>query len=446
MAKQIKKYKYLLLVVFVALAYLVMSQIFPKSLSRFPIYVIIFLLDLYLWKAFSKSICSQKEILKYSLVALYWMPLSLMIIMSLVSIFYSLPTNNTPLYTYISGIVLITYTAKMLASVIILISDIIRLSQHIWRFAESKRKKQIPVEKQNAISRSKFLKKISLATGGVVLSSMLIGRFKWVYDFKIHRHDVPLNRLPNTFDGFKIIQLSDLHLGSWTTDTPLLELVSMVNDLKPDAILFTGDLVNFSTREAYKYESILRKFKAKFGIFTVLGNHDYGDYVTWKTPEKKADNMRQLYEFYDNLGWKLLRNENAFIKKNKQKIAILGVENWGHNPRFPQLGDVKKASKGVDPEMVQILLSHDPSHWDKIVSKQYPDIDLTLSGHTHGFQFGIEIPGFRWSPAQYLYKYWAGLYKQNNQFLNVNRGTGFLGYPGRIGILPEITELILRKS
>jgi len=234
-------------------------------------------------------------------------------------------------------------------------------------------------------------------------------------------------------------------LGSWTNENPLMELVTMVNDLKPDAIFFTGDLVNFSTREAFKYESVLKLLKAKYGIYSILGNHDYGDYVNWETPEKKAENMQQLYDFYKELDWTLLRNEHAIIKKNKQKLAVLGVENWGNNPRFPQLGDVKKASEGLDPNLIKILLSHDPSHWDKVISTEHPEIELTLSGHTHGFQFGIEIPGFRWSPAQYLYKYWAGLYNQNNQYLNVNRGTGFLGYPGRIGILPEITELTLVK-
>lgn len=446
MTKQIKKYKYLLLVVVVGLAYLVMAQIFPKSLSRFPIYIIIFLLDLYLWKAFSKSIFSKKDVIKYSLILLYWMPLMLMVCMSLISLFYSLPRKNTPLYTYISGIVLISYTAKIFAAVFIMISDFIRLGQFVWSFNKSKLKKVIPVDKKNTISRSKFLKKISLLTGGVVLSGMLVGRFKWVFDFKIHRHEIPLNRLPNAFNGFKIVQLSDLHLGSWTSEKPLLELVTMVNDLKADAIVFTGDLVNFSTREAYRYESVLKMFKAKYGIYTILGNHDYGDYVNWESAEKKTENMQQLYDFYKGLGWKLLRNEHTFIKKNKQKIAILGVENWGHHPRFPKLGDVKKAVQNIDPKFIKILLSHDPSHWEKIVSKQHQDIDLTLSGHTHGFQFGIEIPGFRWSPAQYLYKYWAGIYTQNDQVLNVNRGTGFLGYPGRIGILPEITELILTKS
>ncbi len=374
------------------------------------------------------------------------MPLLLMIGMSIISLFYSLQKNNTPLYTYISGIVLISYTAKILASVFILISDIIRLGKHIWRFAKYKRKRIIPVEKPNAISRSKFLKKLSLLTGSVVLSGMLVGRFKWVFDFKIHRHSIPLNRLPNAFNGFKIVQLSDLHLGSWTNDNPLVELVTMVNDLKPDVIFFTGDLVNFSTQEAFKYESVLKSFKAKYGIYSILGNHDYGDYVNWESPQEKADNMQQLYDFYQGLGWNLLRNNHAIIKKNKQKIAVLGVENWGDNPRFPQLGDVDKASEGIDPSLIKILLSHDPSHWDKVVSIKHPEIDLTLSGHTHGFQFGIEIPGFRWSPAQYLYKYWAGLYQQNTQYLNVNRGTGFLGYPGRIGILPEITELILAKA
>lgn len=446
MEGKIKKYKYVLFVIFIGIAYWVISYVFPKNLNRFPIYLIIFFLDLYLWKTFSSSIYKKKAAFKYIVITFYWLPLLLVIFISTISLFYPLQIKNTPLYTYLFGIVFITYTPKIIASIFVLINDFIRMINYVWVFTKTKRRKTLPREKRNIISRSKFIKKLSLLTGGALFGTFLIGQFKWVFDFKIRRCSIPLKNLPQTFNDFKIIHLSDLHLGSFASKKPLKELVEMVNDLNPDVIFFTGDLVNFSSLEAIRFEDHLKWLKAKYGIFSILGNHDYGDYVNWESSSKKKENLHQLFDLYKRLGWKLLRNSNAFIKKNKQKIAILGVENWGAFHRFPKLGNVNKALEGVNSEMIKILLSHDPSHWEKIVSKKHPDIQLTLSGHTHGFQFGIETKAFRWSPAQYLYKYWAGLFKIKNQYLYVNRGTGFLAYPGRVGISPEITEIILRST
>jgi predicted MPP superfamily phosphohydrolase len=243
----------------------------------------------------------------------------------------------------------------------------------------------------------------------------------------------------------KIVQISDLHLGSWTNKQALTEAVDVINDERPDFIFFTGDLVNFLTKEAYIYKGILKQLKSKFGVFAVLGNHDYGDYVKWATRAEKEQNLRDLEVLNKEMGWQLLRNQNHMVTVDTIPVAIVGVENWSAYDRFPRYGDINKALHGTGEALFKILLSHDPTHWDSVISQKHPDIHITLSGHTHGFQFGVELKNFRWSPAQYMYKRWAGLYSNpatdNPQYLYVNRGLGMIGYPGRIGILPEITVM-----
>jgi predicted MPP superfamily phosphohydrolase len=272
---------------------------------------------------------------------------------------------------------------------------------------------------------------------------------KWASDFRIRQINLNFPKLPRAFEGLRMVQISDLHLGSWASVDPIEEAARIINDLEPDVVLFTGDLVNYSTDEAYRFREALRGIKAKHGVYAILGNHDYGDYVNWPSEEAKQNNMVALYDFFGEIGWKLLRNQNDVIEVDGEKLAFIGVENWSANHRFPKLGNLTKALDGVQDIPVKILLSHDPTHWEKEVSINYPDIDLTLSGHTHGFQFGVELKHFRWSFAQYIYKYWAGLYQaeaaQKPQYLYVNRGLGMIGYPGRVGILPEITLITLES-
>ena len=215
---------------------------------------------------------------------------------------------------------------------------------------------------------------------------------------------------------------------------------------KADMILFTGDLVNNVAIETKDFLNEYKTLKAPYGVFSVLGNHDYGDYVAWESQTAKYENLEALKKVHADSGWRLLMNEHVAIEKDGEKIALLGIENWGGGKYFPKYGKMNEAHKGTEEYKFKILMSHDPSHWDKQVRTEYPDVDLTLSGHTHGMQFGIEIPGFKWSPVQYIYKHWAGLYKQDNQYLYVNRGLGFLGYPGRLGIWPEITVIELTKA
>lgn len=242
------------------------------------------------------------------------------------------------------------------------------------------------------------------------------------------------------------MQISDIHSGSFASREPLLKALKIIKEQNADVIFFTGDLVNNLSLETDDYVDIFKEIKAPMGVFSTLGNHDYGDYMQWNSKEEKIKNLDRLKSVHAQSGWKLLMNEHQVLQRGEDKIAVIGIENWGAHMHFPKYGDMKKAYSGAEQYPVKLLLSHDPSHWDAQVRKEYGDIDITFSGHTHGFQFGIEIPGFRWSPSQYVYKQWAGLYNEGKQYLYVNRGLGFLGYPGRVGILPEITVMELRKG
>ncbi|MBL4592990.1 MAG: metallophosphoesterase, partial [Flavobacteriales bacterium] len=259
-------------------------------------------------------------------------------------------------------------------------------------------------------------------------------------DYKIRKQKLQIPNLPKPFKGLKIIQISDIHSGSFITSDPLEKAVRLIQEQKPDIIFFTGDLVNEITEEAIPFIDTLKKITAPLGVFSILGNHDYGDYFYQKgDDEGRKHNYKLMKAVHKKLGWKLLLNQHHIIKKDNERLAIVGVENWGSQARFQKYGDINKAKKGCLETDVKLLLSHEPSHWDADVLPNHPDIAVTFSGHTHGMQFGIEIPGFKWSPSQYLYKNWAGLYKKGMQQIYVNRGLGFIGYPGRVGILPEIT-------
>jgi Predicted phosphohydrolases len=275
---------------------------------------------------------------------------------------------------------------------------------------------------------------------------MVIGIFVGSNRFMVHEVNIQSKALPQSFDGFKIVQISDIHTGSWYDLKSFEKSVKLIQNLNPDMIVFTGDLVNSITDEAYRFEDLMASFNASYGKFAVLGNHDYGAYASWPSEEAKAQNLADLESFYERTGWKLLKNQSVAIVRGSDSIGLIGVENWGDNLRFPQYGNIDSAIYGMSEMPFFVLLSHDPSHWTKVVCEGYPQIDLTLSGHTHAFQFGITVGSFEWSPVQYLYPTWAGLYEKNGQFLNVNRGLGCLSYPGRIGIYPEITLVTLHTK
>ena len=245
--------------------------------------------------------------------------------------------------------------------------------------------------------------------------------------------------LPLAFKGLRVVQISDIHCGSFSNMSAVQRGVDKILGLKPDLVLFTGDLVNNKSDEMQNYLPVFSQVKAPMGVYSTLGNHDYGDYVQWANSEDKKQNLEHLKQVHAQLGWRLLMNENVVLKRNEDQIAVIGVENWSAKARFPKYGDLARAYTGTETVPFKILMSHDPSHWDGEVIPKYSDIDLTLAGHTHGMQFGVEIPWLKWSPVQYVYRQWAGLYEQGKQKLYVNRGFGFIGYPGRVGILPEIT-------
>ena len=294
--------------------------------------------------------------------------------------------------------------------------------------------------------RRSFLSKIALLVASIPIPFVLYGIYKGRYNYKVYKYDLSFDDLPEDFDGYQITHISDIHSGSLKNKNNVEYAVKLINEQKSDLILFTGDIINNKSNELIKWKDLLSTMKASDGKFSVLGNHDYGDYVNWNNKKEKEDNFSDLLNFQKQMGFKLLLNENIKIKKGESNISLIGVENWGKG-RFKKKGDIDKACIGLNKRDFKIVLSHDPSHWDKILIDHKTHFHLTLSGHTHGMQFGIEIPGWvKWSPAKWAYRQWAGLYNEKNQFLNVNRGFGVLGFPGRVGIPPEISVITLKKS
>jgi len=291
---------------------------------------------------------------------------------------------------------------------------------------------------ENGIPRSTFLSWMGVGLSSTLFFSLLYG-FGNKYNYKVIKKKIVLKGLPNAFKGFKIIHISDIHSGSLKDKAAVLKGIALIEKQNADIVLFTGDLVNDRASEMRDWMDVFGKIKAPHGVFSTLGNHDYGDYVKWDTAEEKKQNLEALKQVHHDLGWRLLMNENTSIQKSGESIKIVGIEDWGAKARFPKYGKMDLAMQGISEQEVAILLSHDPSHWEAEVIPKYSSVQLTLSGHTHGMQFGLENPYFKWSPVQWVYKQWAGIYDNKDQQLYVNRGFGFLGYPGRVGILPEIT-------
>jgi predicted MPP superfamily phosphohydrolase len=352
------------------------------------------------------------------------------------------PSLRVLLLTFVMGFM----AAKILMAVFMLIDDLRRLVTWIISCVGSffPQAPNEPVEMPAGISRSSFIARMALLAGGLIFSGILYGP-KNRYKYVIKRYKIPLDKLPPAFKGLKMVQISDIHSGSFDNHEAVQHGVDMIMRENADMILFTGDLVNNKSEEIVPYKDIFSKLKAPMGVYSTLGNHDYGDYVEWPSVEAKKENLEVLKQHHADMGWKLMMNEHVIFERENQKIALIGIENWSNMARFPKHGDMVKATAGLK-EMdvpVKILMSHDPTHWDAQVRPLYGDIDLTLSGHTHGMQFGLRLDWMKWSPVQYIYKQWAGLYQEGNQYINVNVGYGFLGYPGRLGILPEITVIEL---
>ena len=349
-------------------------------------------------------------------------------------------TTNEPRLMYSIGFFLSLLIFQLLVSVILLAEDVFRIPQALYSFL-----KRVPEQTQFIPSRRKIISQIALGLASIPFASLLYGMYRGKYNYKVLSYNLEFEDLPDAFDGFKITQISDIHSGSFDNQTKVQYGVDLVNQQKSDLVLFTGDLVNNRADEIKPWIKIFNKIKAEFGVFSILGNHDYGDYMRWESPAAKRKNMEDLYDAHNEMGWDLLLNESRFIEKDGDRLAIIGVENWGSG--FKKAGDLNKALNNVSEKDFKILLTHDPSHWEAQVIPHPFKIHLTLSGHTHGMQFGIEIPGIiKWSPAKWRYKQWAGVYSENKQYLNVNRGFGYLAYPGRVGMWPEVSVITLSKS
>ena len=341
---------------------------------------------------------------------------------------------------YVFGIFLTFFVPKLIIVVFMFGEDIGRFFTGIFmKVAGSD-------EAQFMASRRKFVSTIALGIAAIPFTSLLYGMIQGKYNYKVLKYVLEFEDLPGEFEGFTLTQISDIHSGSFDNRNKVEYAINLINEQKSDVILFTGDLVNNIADEMNDWKQLFSTLKAPHGVFSVLGNHDYGDYVKWESDSEKAGNLQNLKKLQKDMGWNLLLNENRYLKKNGQKIALIGVENWGENG-FKQAGDLDKACQGISHDDFKILMSHDPSHWQSKVKKDPRHFHLTLSGHTHSMQFGIEIPGIlKWSPIKYRYKNWAGIYEEFGRFINVNRGFGFLGYPGRVGIWPEITVIQLKKK
>ena len=328
---------------------------------------------------------------------------------------------------------------KLILISFLFFEDILRLIVSTYKFFFSSTESFL-------IDRRGFLSKIALLIASIPIPFVLHGIFKGRYNYKVYNYDLNFEDLPKEFDGYQITHISDIHSGSLNNIKSVEYAVELINEQNSDLILFTGDIVNNRADELDVWKNTLSKIEANDGKYSVLGNHDYGDYVNWKFEHEKKDNFENLLKIQNEMGFNLLMNENINIKRNQQSISLIGVENWGKG-RFKKKGDIDTACNGLNENDFKIVMSHDPSHWDEILKNHKTHFHLTLSGHTHGMQFGIEIPGWiKWSPAKWAYKHWAGLYNENKQFLNVNRGFGVLGFPGRVGIPPEISVITLKKS
>jgi len=380
----------------------------------------------------------KKNLILYTVYTLF----AINVALGLIGMFYP-PPNWNAFFRVVSSACLILVVCKLLGDVFFLVDDIIRLFRWIFSLLQSRSVEA--TEAVTKISRLKFLTGLAVTFTVIPAIGFLYGIVRGAYKYRVHKVKVPSPNIPEAFNGFKIVQLSDIHTGSFIDNSALHRAFDIVMQQNADLILFTGDLVNNEAKETIGFEEVYTKLKAPHGVYSVLGNHDYGDYVKWDSPEAKKKNLEELKQVHKNAGWKLMMNEHVSIEKDGQKIALLGIENWGGSLQFPKYGRMDQAHRGTSEYPFKILMSHDPSHWDKQVLTEYGDVDLTLSGHTHGMQLGIEIPGFKWSPVKYIYKNWAGLYKSGEQFLYVNRGLGFLGYPGRLGIWPEITVIELQR-
>ena len=406
-----------------------------------PFFIFLVLIDLYFYFGTVTSVNKLAGNISFYKI-FYWL-LSVIIYSAIIYVIvtYEKTANSTGFNNTItySSFIFIVFIAKFIGLFPLLLDDVIRFFKFIINFFDKS-----PHNYDS--SRSEFLRKSAIVISASIFSTLLFGMIWGRYNFKKNFKNIFIKNWPNIRSNYKIIHISDLHLGSFNSVKHLEEVVEMINEENPNLVVFTGDLVNNYYSEAIPYVNTLKKIKAKDGKFSILGNHDYCDYVGWnRSSEQWKENFKNLINLEKKSGFDVLLNEARIIKVGNSQINLVGVENWGSG-KFNKDGDLDLAMQGVDDNLPTILLSHDPSHWSQKVLKSKYKIDLQLSGHTHGMQFGIEIPGFKWSPAKYRYKQWAGLYAHNDNQIYVNRGLGHLGYAGRVGIMPDISVLNIKSK
>lgn len=416
------------------------------SLRFLLILVLLLAIDLYVFQGVKLFFNTRSAVFQRNITWLFWSLSAFSVLILLMGQIIDWHSWPKIFRVYVFAMIFVLYFSKVIVLPFMLLDDLLRVLRWIIMQLGFFKSSNEGVDAALRISRLDFLVKTGFVIAAIPFVSLIYGMIGGAYNYTIHRKRLRLPHLPDAFDGIKIIQISDLHLGSFMGTEKLQKALDMIREEKPDLLFFTGDLVNDRYEETLPFREMLASLQAPLGVYAILGNHDYGDYYRWPSMEEKVGNLKRLKNFYNEISWKLLLNEHHIIERNGQQLGIIGVENWSARMNFQRYGDMGKAVQGMVPAPVNILLSHDPSHWESEILQKYPFVDLTLSGHTHGFQFGVEIPGFKWSPVQYVYKQWADLYSREQQYLYVNRGLGFIGYPGRVGISPEITIFNLQKS
>lgn len=398
--------------------------------------LILLIIDVYAYQALRTLVKIKWMLVSYQIVSIV---LLVFLVYSFMQFDRSVGQTKNTMLTM--GLLLVVYVPKMILSFVLLGEDIFRIGSGSINYFSN-----YDSDADFLGSRRKFISQIGLGLAAVPFLSILYGVTKGKYNYKVIKQQIFFADLPDAFDGFTITQISDIHSGSFDNLEKINYAIDLINEQNSDLLLFTGDIVNTDAKEMVPWiDSFNRIQNHKFGKYSVLGNHDYGEYVTWPSEQDKEANFEAIKGLHDQIDFKLLLNEHTFIEKGEDKIALIGVENWGNN--FKKVGDINLASAHLVKEDFKIVMSHDPSHWEYEVKDHEKHFHLTLSGHTHGMQFGIEIPGYiKWSLAQYVYKQWAGLYENNGKYVYVNRGFGFHAYPGRVGIMPEITVIELKKG
>ncbi|TDH21408.1 metallophosphoesterase [Segetibacter sp. 3557_3] len=405
-----------------------------------PIIIIWALVDLYFFQAVKTA--TNNVYVWWA----YWLyDILLAIVMIYIAAMPAGPSTQPRVIFWLIGFMLLSLAPKLISLPILIFEDAGRLLWYVGNFFRRLFSSGESQETLRYAGRRKFISQLAIGIAAIPFIGLLYGMIRGKYDYRVHKLSVRFKDLPDAFNGFTITQLSDIHSGSFDSKTDVERGIALANAQKSDIFLFTGDLVNNNADEMTPWKESFSALRAPYGQFSVLGNHDYGDYQQWASEAEKAANLVRLKQVHQEIGFRLMLNESLQIKKDGQHISLIGVENWGKGG-FHKYGDLNKATAAVEDNDFKILMSHDPSHWEAQTLNHNKHIHLTLAGHTHGMQFGIEVPGFKWSPVQYVYRQWAGIYQRSEKKLYVNRGFGFLGYPGRVGILPEITVITLLKA